>query len=134
MQHRPRSFDVDLAALNAAFKQLLTKLHPDKFSRRTPTEQRFSEQQSMLVNRAVATLRDPYARGMYLLKLLAHAKADEPEPRQDAAFLSDVMEANEALDAATSQQEVDALRQRFQCTYGCAAPHRAALIGTHARA
>lgn len=65
----PRKLNLDVAKLEKDFYTLSRKLHPDVYARGNPQEQRWSEEQSSLLNDAYRTLKDPIKRTQYLLKL-----------------------------------------------------------------
>ena len=65
----PKKLNLDAAALEKEFYQLSRKLHPDLAARASKKEQEWALQQSSLLNDAHRTLRDPYLRTEYLLKL-----------------------------------------------------------------
>jgi molecular chaperone HscB len=64
-----RRFDVDLAAVEAAYKELSRKLHPDRFARADPRARRASLQRTVQLNEAWRALKDPMKRAEYLLEL-----------------------------------------------------------------
>ena len=55
-----RRFDVDLAALEARYRELSRKLHPDRFATADPRARRASLQRSVQLNEAWRTLKDPF--------------------------------------------------------------------------
>jgi len=65
----PRKLNLDVAALEKEFYALSRKLHPDLYARVGGLEQRWSEEQSSLLNDAYRTLKDPFRRTQYFLKL-----------------------------------------------------------------
>eukprot|EP00764_Aduncisulcus_paluster_P012385 gnl/Carplike_NY0171/5404_a7380_227.p1 GENE.gnl/Carplike_NY0171/5404_a7380_227~~gnl/Carplike_NY0171/5404_a7380_227.p1 ORF type:complete len:283 (+),score=28.08 gnl/Carplike_NY0171/5404_a7380_227:41-850(+) len=73
----PESFDVDKSKLVKEFRNLQTKLHPDRFSSadHTPDELCTSHNHSSRLNIAFNTLNSPLQRSIYLLSL----KKDGPE-------------------------------------------------------
>ncbi|HET9741356.1 MAG TPA: Fe-S protein assembly co-chaperone HscB [Terriglobales bacterium] len=64
-----RKLNIDLDALEREFYRLSRKLHPDLFARASADEQRWSTEQSSVLNDAYRALRDPIARTEYLLEL-----------------------------------------------------------------
>ncbi|KJE90842.1 hypothetical protein CAOG_02084 [Capsaspora owczarzaki ATCC 30864] len=103
----PVSFDLDTANLERLFRQLQWKLHPDRFSQKSPTEQEYSTHHSSTVNKAYDVLKVPLKRAQYLL----HLKGIEIEERSTAdlqmpELLMEVMELNERIDQAQSEAEV----------------------------
>ena len=73
----PDSYEVDLDALDAAFKRLQRQLHPDKFSARPATDQALATEASGRVNEAFTTLKDPFRRAAYLLRVRHSVDVEE---------------------------------------------------------
>uniref|UniRef100_A0A8B9MSD6 Iron-sulfur cluster co-chaperone protein HscB n=1 Tax=Accipiter nisus TaxID=211598 RepID=A0A8B9MSD6_9AVES len=92
-----RSFRVDAQQLQRRFRSLQRALHPDRFGRRPPKEQHYSQQHSSLINKAYQTLLNPLSRGLYLLELNGVEPAQETDCDADSAFLMEIMEINEKL-------------------------------------
>jgi len=61
-------YAVDVADLEARYKDLSRKLHPDRFARADPRARRASLERTVQVNEAWRTLRDPVRRAEYLLE------------------------------------------------------------------
>src|SRR6266404_8033454 len=66
----PRGYHLDVAALEARYRELTRKLHPDRFAKADPRERRASLGRSVQLNEAWRTLKDPIKRAEYLLRLL----------------------------------------------------------------
>jgi molecular chaperone HscB len=64
-----RRYDGDLVAMEAAYKELSRKLHPDRFARADPRARRASLQRTVQLNEAWRALKDPMKRAEYLLAL-----------------------------------------------------------------
>ncbi|KAI4874918.1 hypothetical protein NFI96_012934 [Prochilodus magdalenae] len=62
-----QTFALDIQKLQRRFLELQRSLHPDNFSRKSPTEQGYSEKQSALVNKAFRTLQKPVTRAVYMV-------------------------------------------------------------------
>ncbi|XP_063721541.1 co-chaperone protein HscB homolog [Symsagittifera roscoffensis] len=98
------SFEVDPGKVKENYRQLQTKLHPDKFSNRSSKEQDFSQEISSLLNNALNVILSPYLRAKYLLKVLYdedvqdEASSADKEIPQSADFLMTIMEWNEILE------------------------------------
>ncbi|NXX68642.1 HSC20 protein, partial [Spizella passerina] len=92
-----RSFRVDPGQLQRRFRSLQRAVHPDRFGKRPPKEQHYSEQHSSLINKAYQTLLNPLSRGLYLLELKGVEPAKETDCDADSGFLMEVMEINEKL-------------------------------------
>jgi molecular chaperone HscB len=65
----PRRFEQEPAELEARYKELSRKLHPDRFARADPRARRASLQRTVLLNEAWRALKDPERRAEYLLAL-----------------------------------------------------------------
>ncbi|MBX5481935.1 MAG: Fe-S protein assembly co-chaperone HscB [Myxococcaceae bacterium] len=103
--------DVDAAALDAKFRELSLKLHPDRFATADARERRLSLEQTSALNTAYQTLKDPAKRVAYLLSLHGvDLDADQGEGRVTMApeFLMEIMELREALDGARQRRDLDA--------------------------
>jgi molecular chaperone HscB len=65
----PRKLNVDSAKLQREFYAQSRRVHPDNFANASPEQQRWSLEQTSLLNDAYRTLKDPIARTEYLLEL-----------------------------------------------------------------
>jgi molecular chaperone HscB len=65
----PAAFDADLPAIERRYRELTRQLHPDRFAKADPRARRASLQQSVQLNDAWKTLKDPVRRAEYLLSL-----------------------------------------------------------------
>jgi len=63
-----RRFDVDAGELEARYRELTRKLHPDRFARADARARRASLQRSVQLNEAWRALKDPVRRAEYLLR------------------------------------------------------------------
>jgi len=106
----PVSFDVDLNALSARYREAQRAAHPDKFANAPEVERRLSVQMAARINEAYRVLKDPLSRGRYLLEL--HGVAlDDSDTAFDGAFLMEQMELRERLaDVKNSADPVSQLR------------------------
>ncbi|XP_078395756.1 iron-sulfur cluster co-chaperone protein HscB [Cetorhinus maximus] len=111
----PRRFRLEPERLRRCQRRLQRDLHPDNFSRSSEAERRFSEEQSALVNEALGTLLKPLTRGLYLLRLELPGEAGVEQEEEagggvpgggDPAFLATVLQLNEQLEEARSQEEI----------------------------
>ena len=105
------SFTPDLRQLRREFLQLQTTAHPDHSTSND------NGRHSAVINEAYRTLQDPLRRAIYLLSLHDINVEDESaslssdgEGEGDAELLMLVMEAREAIDDASSEEEVAELR------------------------
>jgi molecular chaperone HscB len=64
-----RRYDLDAAELEARYKELSRKLHPDRFAKADPRARRASLQRTVQLNDAWRALKEPLRRAEYLLEL-----------------------------------------------------------------
>ncbi|KAK3514366.1 hypothetical protein QTP70_015890, partial [Hemibagrus guttatus] len=109
-------FALDTQKLQGKYIELQRSLHPDKFSQKSQTEQRYSEEQSALINKAYRTLQKPLTRSVYMLQLRGVELDEGTDSAADPALLLKVMEVNEKLAETQSLDEVNAVGQEVQVT------------------
>ncbi|GBP42994.1 Iron-sulfur cluster co-chaperone protein HscB, mitochondrial [Eumeta japonica] len=105
----PETYDIDEQDLSKKYKDLQKFLHPDKFTNRDKKEHEISEEYSSLVNEAYKTLLEPLARGIYMLQLQGHDILENTE--EDQVFLMEIMEKNEEVENAETEEEIMILNQ-----------------------
>jgi len=105
----PERFAIDLAQLDATWKQLQGRAHPDRFATETAAAQRVAMQWAVRINEAYRRLKDPLARAAYLCTLHGVDLQAESNTAMPAAFLMQQMEWRDALSEAASLDAVDAL-------------------------
>jgi molecular chaperone HscB len=64
-----RAFEQDAAVMEARYKDLSRKLHPDRFARSDPRAKKAALQRTVQLNEAWRTLKEPLKRAEYLLAL-----------------------------------------------------------------
>lgn len=92
---------LDVLALEARFRELSLKLHPDRFVGQDARERRYSLEQTTALNEAYRTLKDTTRRAFYLLKLQGLDLEREDGSTQKGMpleFLEEVMELRETLE------------------------------------
>ena len=94
----PRRHALDLAALDARWRELQAKVHPDRFATEGPGAQRVAMQWAVRVNEAYQRLKDPLKRAAYLCELGGEPVASETNTAMPAEFLMQQMQWREALD------------------------------------
>ncbi len=105
----PTTFDIDVKVLDERYRARSQQWHPDRFAQAPAKERIHALEQTTQLNAAYKALRDPSARGAYLLSLLgldldredAHAHQMEP------AFLMEILELREQLEAAREARDLD---------------------------
>jgi molecular chaperone HscB len=95
-------FSVDLVELERVHRELSRALHPDRHAQGLPAERRKTLDDAVAVNEAWRVLRDPLRRAEALLELRGLA-SEGPAAKPSPAFLMEMMERREELDAAKSK-------------------------------
>jgi len=101
----PVDFRVDRAALAERYRELQRVVHPDRYASAGDQERRLSLQWATHVNQAYETLKDPLARGTYLLTLHQVDLGNAQQTTRDAAFLMEQMELREELAEVRGQPD-----------------------------
>lgn len=108
----PQQFAQDRAALDERWKELQREAHPDKFAAQGAAAQRVAMQWSVRINEAYQRLKDPVQRAAYLCELNGAPINAENNTAMPAAFLMQQMELREALDEASSEENLDEINQQ----------------------
>ncbi len=108
------TFSVPLGPLKREFLQLQSQHHPDKYTSQ-PTAHQKSLALSSLLNTAYKTISDPLLRARYLLHHnygidITSEDNSTHSGLTDQETLMEVMEAQEAVEDAETQEQVDALK------------------------
>lgn len=105
----PQAYTLDQARLDAAYRELQTTVHPDRFAAQPGAEQRVAMQWATQVNEAYQTLKHPVNRGVYLLRLQGIDALAADNTRMSPAFLVQQMEWRESIEDARTDKSVTAL-------------------------
>lgn len=105
----PRRFEQDRAELDARWRALQAKVHPDRFAADGAAAQRTAMQWAVRVNEAYQRLRDPLKRAAYLCELAGAPIDAESNTAMPADFLMQQMAWREALDEAADLAAVSGL-------------------------
>ncbi|HZX27499.1 MAG TPA: Fe-S protein assembly co-chaperone HscB [Telluria sp.] len=105
----PVRFEVDQGALDAAYREVQGKVHPDRFVNATDAEKRVAMQWATRANEAYQTLRQPQKRAAYLCELAGVPLEVESNTAMPMEFLMQQMEWREALAEAKGDGDLDAL-------------------------
>jgi molecular chaperone HscB len=108
----PQQFAQDRAALDARWKELQREAHPDKFAAQGAAAQRIAMQWSVRINEAYQRLKDPIQRAAYLCELNGAPINAENNTAMPAEFLMQQMELREALDDASTEENLDEISQQ----------------------
>lgn len=96
----PQQFSIDLTQLDAAYRDVQSQVHPDKFVRANDAEKRVAMQWATRANEAYQTLKNPIKRATYLCELHGVDLQTESNTSMPVEFLMQQMEWREAFDDA----------------------------------
>jgi molecular chaperone HscB len=102
-------FRFDIAALDRAYRDLQSDVHPDRHAAASDDEQRIALQSSARVNEAYRTLKDPVARAEYLLSLHGVDAAIDGRGALGVDFLEQQLERREQASDAADAEDVATL-------------------------
>jgi molecular chaperone HscB len=103
-------FDVDVDLAEKRYLGFQRAIHPDRFAAKPAKERALAEAQSVSLNEAYETLKDPLSRAAYLLRLKGvDAAVSKDETMRDPELLMEAMEAREALMDAESAPAIEKL-------------------------
>ncbi|XP_004207231.1 iron-sulfur cluster co-chaperone protein HscB [Hydra vulgaris] len=100
-----QTFDISVSSLKEYYIKLQTRLHPDKFVKKSSREQSYSTVHSAVINEAHKVLSDPLKRGLYLLELNGYV-VDERSVN-DNDFISSIFALNFQVEEC---EDVDELK------------------------
>ena len=108
------AFSIEGEALERSYRQIQSKVHPDRFAHAGDAERRASLQWTTRVNEAYRTLKDPVQRARHLLELHGVDVAFETNTAMPPEFLMQQMELRESLDEAKTPAGLDEMRKRLR--------------------
>lgn len=114
----PRRLGLDPEDLKNRFYMLSRLLHPDRYTRRSEQEKRFSLEASSILNDAYRVLKDPIQRAEYVLRQEGFPIGDQRNKDVPPELLEEVFELNLALDELRGGDlevlpQLDAMRRKF---------------------
>lgn len=114
----PRRLALDPEDLKNRYYSLSRLLHPDRYTRRSEQERRFSLEASSILNDAYRVLRDPIQRAEYVLREEGFPIGDQRNKDVPPELLEEVFELNMALDELRSGDldvlpQLESWRRRF---------------------
>ena len=109
----PPRYEIEAERLERSYRDIQSKVHPDRFAHAGDAERRASLQWTTRVNEAYRTLKDPVQRAKHLLELHGVDVAFETNTAMPQDFLIQQMELREALEDAKSGAALDALRNNL---------------------
>src|SRR3954464_4995409 len=107
--HLPARFAIDMAALDAAYRDVQGQVHPDRFVNATDAEKRVAMQWATRANEAYQTLKNPQKRAQYLCELNGVDLQTDSNTAMPMEFLMQQMEWREALGEARAAKDSEAL-------------------------
>ena len=113
----PRRYEVDQGSLERRFREVQSKVHPDKHAHLGDAQKRLAMQWATQANEAFQTLKNPLKRAQYLLHLEGHDAQVENNTAMPPAFLMEQMELREEVSdarAARADKTLDGLRARLK--------------------
>lgn len=107
-----RAYEVDFAALQAAYMAISRNIHPDRFALADAAVQSAAMRASAIVNRAYETLKDAFTRSEYLLETAGGTTAAQ-DRRVLPELLEQIMTMREQLEdarAAGDEKRIQSIR------------------------
>jgi molecular chaperone HscB len=104
------AFGLNKEVLEKAYRDIQSRVHPDRFAHAGDAERRASLQWTTRVNEAYRTLKDPVQRARHILELHGVDVAFETNTAMPPEFLMQQMELRETLEEAKDAAALDALR------------------------
>src|SRR2546423_6385199 len=101
------AFSLDQEVLEKAYREIQSRVHPDRFARAGDAERRASLQWTTRVNEAYRTLKDPVQRAKHILELHGVDVAFETNTAMPKDFLMQQMELRERLEEAKDAPALD---------------------------
>ena len=130
----PTQFALDNEALNATWRQLAARVHPDRYATAGAAERRVAMQWASTINDAYRTLKSPIERARYLCERAGCDLQTESNTRMDGGFLMRQMEWREQIDDLRKEGDVakaDALVQDIKSSRATMEDVVANLIDQH---
>src|SRR2546428_13441847 len=100
------AFSVDETALERSYREIQSRVHPDRFAHAGDAERRASLQWTTRVNEAYRSLKNPVQPASHILALHGADGAFETNTAMPAAFPGLTMEPREARGDASRAMEV----------------------------
>lgn len=104
----PTRYRIDTDALELAYRDLQSRVHPDRHAAASDAQKRVALQASARVNEAYGALRDPVTRAEYLLQLQG-IDVTGASVKLPVAFLTEQLERREDAEAAADAHDDAAL-------------------------
>lgn len=107
--HLAPQFALDTGVLDAAYREVQSRVHPDKFVNATEAEKRVAMQWATRANEAYQTLKNPQQRARYLCEQHGVDLQIESNTAMPMEFLMQQMAWREALGEARAAKDIAAL-------------------------
>jgi molecular chaperone HscB len=119
------AYALDTESLERSYREIQSRIHPDRYAHAGDAERRASMQWTTRVNEAYRTLKSPVQRAKYLLEMNGVDVQFETNTQMPSAFLLQQLELREALAGAKQPEALDELlaevrRQQRQLEQGIA--------------
>ena len=101
----PVSFDLDMQALERAYRDLLREVHPDRFAAASDAEKRLAAQWATRANEGYQALKSPLKRGRYFLRINGIDTEEDSNTAMPLDFLQQQMARREAVVNARSARD-----------------------------
>jgi molecular chaperone HscB len=111
------AFSLDGEALDQAYREIQSRVHPDRFAHAGDAERRASMQWTTRVNEAYRALKSPVQRAKHILELHGVDVEFETNTQMPSDFLLQQLELREELETAAAKKDdsgLDALRARLR--------------------
>ena len=105
----PVTFAVDANALDSAYRELQSRVHPDRYASASEAERRVAMQWATKANEAYRTLRNPVDRARYLLSLKGYDTEEESNTSMPPDFLMQQMEWRESVEEGRARRDAGVL-------------------------
>jgi molecular chaperone HscB len=105
----PASFDLDVAQIEARWRELSRTVHPDKHVGGSAADRRQALSKAMDLNAAFRVVKDPIKRALALLELAGASAGEGKEPAPDMELLMSVMQLRGDLATARAAGDVAAI-------------------------
>jgi molecular chaperone HscB len=107
-------YSIEGEALERSYREIQSKVHPDRYAHAGDAERRASLQWTTRVNEAYRPLKDPVQRAKHLLELHGVDVAFETNTAMPPEFLMQQMELRESLEEAKTPASLDEMRKRLR--------------------
>lgn len=105
----PRAFALDTTELERRYREVQSRVHPDKHAHLGDADRRVAMQWATRINEGYQTLKNPLARARYLLQLTGNDAQVEHNTAMPPEFLVEQMELREAVADARGGGAADVL-------------------------